>query len=58
MPDIAILAQDKPNSAILDAVRGIASTDYARRIPSADVAGVAATIENLTNASNLSLIHI
>jgi len=52
MPDIAILAQDKPNSAILDAVRGIASTDYARRIPSADVAGVAATIENLTNASN------
>ena len=50
--DIATLATDRPNAAILDAVRGIASTDYARRIPSADVAGVAATIENLTSAGN------
>lgn len=50
--DVAVLAADKPNSAILDAVRGIASTDYARRIPAADVAGVAATIENLTNPNN------
>lgn len=50
--DVAYLASDKPNSAILDAVRGIASTDYARRIPAADVAGVANTIANLTNPSN------
>lgn len=50
--DVARLANDKPNSAILDAVRGIASTDYARRIPAADSAGVAATIENLTSAGN------
>src|SRR6478609_7829471 len=50
--DVGVLAQDKPNSAILDAVRGIASTDYARRIPAADVAGVAATIENLTRPEN------
>lgn len=50
--DVAVLAADKPNSAILDAVRGIASTDYARRIPAADAAGVAATIENLTNPNN------
>lgn len=46
------LATDKPNSAILDAVRGIASTDYQRRIPASDVAGVAATIENLTKPEN------
>jgi hypothetical protein len=50
--DVSRLATDKPNSAILDAVRGIASTDYARRIPAADVAGVAATIENLTKPEN------
>jgi hypothetical protein len=50
--DVASLAQDRPNSAILDAVRGIASTDYARRIPAADTAGVAATIENLTSPGN------
>lgn len=46
------LAQDKPNSAILDAIRGIASTDYQRRIPATDTAGVAATIENLTKPEN------
>lgn len=47
-----VLAQDKPNSAILDAVRGVASTDYQRRIPPANTAGVAATIENLTKPEN------
>ena len=46
------LATDVPNSAILDAVRGEASTDYQRRIPAADIAGVAQTIENLTNVNN------
>lgn len=50
--DISVLATDKPNAAILDAVRGIASTDYQNRIPAADVAGVAATIENLTSPDN------
>ena len=47
-----VLANDKPNSAILDAVRGVASTDYQRRIPATDVAGIAATIENLTKPEN------
>lgn len=50
--DVARLAADKPNAAILDAVRGIASTDYQRRIPASDQAGVAATIENLTKPEN------
>ncbi len=46
------LATDKPNSAILDAIRGIASTDYQRRIPATDTAGIASTIENLTKPEN------
>ena len=50
--EIARLAQDKPNAAILDAVRGIASTDYQRRIPASSVAGIAATVENLTKPEN------
>lgn len=50
--DVSRLATDRPNAAILDAVRGVSSTDYARRIPAADTAGVAATIENLTNPAN------
>lgn len=50
--DLARLATDKPNSAILDAVRGVASTDYQRRIPAADTAGIAATVESLTDPSN------
>lgn len=50
--DTGRLATDKPNSAILDAVRGVASTDYQRRIPAADIAGVASTIESLTKPEN------
>lgn len=50
--DIARLAQDTPNAAILDAVRGVASTDYQRRIPQSDVAGIARTIESLTKPEN------
>lgn len=50
--DTGVLAQDTPNAAILDAVRGVASTDYQRRIPDATTAGVAQTIEALTNAAN------
>jgi hypothetical protein len=50
--DTGRLATDTPNAAILDAVRGVASTDYQRRIPSADVAGVRNTIENLTKPEN------
>lgn len=50
--DTSRLALDKPNSAILDAVRGMASTDYRNRIPDATTAGVAATIENLTKPEN------
>lgn len=46
------LATDKPNSAILDAIRGVASTDYQRRIPDTDTAGIASTIENLTKPEN------
>lgn len=52
MKDIARLAQDTPNAAILDAVRGVASTDYQRRIPQSDVAGIARTVESLTKPEN------
>lgn len=50
--DIATLRPDLPNAAVLDAVRNSASTDYQNRIPAADKAGVAATIDALMSPEN------
>lgn len=45
--DVSSLPTDTPNAILLDAVRNAASSDYQLRIPSADKAGVAATIASL-----------
>jgi hypothetical protein len=50
--DVSVLPTDVPNSEILDAIRNESSSDYQNRIPSADKAGVAQTIQNLMDPAN------
>lgn len=50
--DIATLRPDLPNAAVLDAIRNSSSTDYQNRIPAADKAGIAATIDALMSPEN------
>lgn len=50
--DISTLRPDLPNEAVLDAVRNSASTDYQTRIPAADKAGIAATVDALMSPEN------
>lgn len=49
--DVSTLPTDTPNAVLLDAVRNASSSDYQNRIPSADKAGVEATIANLMDPS-------